>query len=81
MAAHFLPGESHGQSNLEGYSPWGHKELDMTEQLTFSLSGRDVLWDSTSSEKESSWEKSRAVPFKVPFLLSVSKSCTAQAFY
>ena len=23
----------HGQS-LEGYSPWGHKELDMTEQLT-----------------------------------------------
>jgi len=21
-----LPGESHGQRNLEGYSPWGHKE-------------------------------------------------------
>ena len=20
-----------------GYSPWGHKELDMTEQLTLSL--------------------------------------------
>ena len=29
----FLPGESHGQSSLEGYSPWGHKESDMTEQL------------------------------------------------
>ena len=28
----FLPGESHGQRNLAGYSPWGHKELDMTEQ-------------------------------------------------
>ena len=27
----FLPGESHGQRSLEGYSPWGHKELDMTE--------------------------------------------------
>ena len=27
----FLPGESHGQSNLAGYSPWGRKELDMTE--------------------------------------------------
>ena len=27
----FLPGESHGQRNLVGYSPWGHKELDMTE--------------------------------------------------
>ena len=21
----FLPGESHGQRNLAGYSPWGHK--------------------------------------------------------
>ena len=30
----FLPGEFHGQRNLEGYSPWGHKELDTTEQLT-----------------------------------------------
>ena len=27
----FLPGESHGERNLMGYSPWGHKELDMTE--------------------------------------------------
>ena len=22
----FLPGESHGQRSLVGYSPWGHKE-------------------------------------------------------
>ena len=27
----FLLGKSHGQRNLEGYSPQGHKELDMTE--------------------------------------------------
>ena len=27
----FLSGESQGQRSLEGYSPWGHKELDMTE--------------------------------------------------
>ena len=27
----FLPGESHGQRSLEGYSPYGHKELDTTE--------------------------------------------------
>ena len=27
----FLPGESHGQRSLVGYSPWGRKELDMTE--------------------------------------------------
>ena len=30
----FLPGESHGQKSLVSYSPWGRKELDMTEQLT-----------------------------------------------
>ena len=27
----FLPGESHGQRSLVGYSPWGHKEPDTTE--------------------------------------------------
>ena len=27
----FLPGESRGQRSMEGYSPLGHKELDMTE--------------------------------------------------
>ena len=30
----FLPGESHRLRSLVGYSPWGYKELDMTEQLT-----------------------------------------------
>ena len=28
----FLPGKSHGQRSLVGCSPWGHKELDTTEQ-------------------------------------------------
>ena len=28
-----LAGKSHGQRSLAGYSPWGHKELDMTEWL------------------------------------------------
>ena len=26
-----LPGESHGQRSLAGYSPWGRKESDMDE--------------------------------------------------
>ena len=33
-----LPGKSHGQRRLAGYSPWGRKESDMTERLHFSLS-------------------------------------------
>ena len=35
-----LPGKSHGQRSIVGYSPWGHKELDMTEWfhfLTFNI--------------------------------------------
>ena len=35
----FLPGEFHAQKNLAGYTPWGHKDSDMTEQLTPSLWG------------------------------------------
>ena len=29
----FLPGQTHGQRSLVGYSPWGCKESDTTEQL------------------------------------------------
>ena len=29
----FLPGESHGQRSLAGYSPWDHKESDTTEVI------------------------------------------------
>ena len=32
----FLPGKSHGQRSLVGYSPWGRKESDTTEQLNLS---------------------------------------------
>jgi len=37
MATHssiFFPREFHGQRSLVGCSPWGHKELVWTEQLT-----------------------------------------------
>ena len=33
----FLPEESHGQRSMVGYSLWGHKESDTTEQLMLSL--------------------------------------------
>ena len=29
----FLLGKSHGQRSPVGYSPWGHKESDMTKQV------------------------------------------------
>ena len=30
----FLPGKFHGQRSLADYSPWGHKELDTTDELS-----------------------------------------------
>ena len=39
----FLPGELHGQRSLVGYSPRGHKMLDMTEWLTLcTLEGKHI---------------------------------------
>ena len=47
----FLAGEFHEQRSLVGYSPWGHKELDMTEQLSAHIGktlansqGEKTLW-------------------------------------
>ena len=35
IPASILPREFYGQRNLAGYSPWGHKESDASEQRTF----------------------------------------------
>ena len=39
----FLPGESHGQRSLAGYSPRGFKELDRSERLHFHLVSLHIL--------------------------------------
>ena len=36
----FLPGESHGQRSLAGYSPWSRKGSDTTEQLSTYTPGK-----------------------------------------
>ena len=39
----FLPGEFHRQRNLVGYSPWGCKELDTTEQMSTQTDTQRLL--------------------------------------
>ena len=55
----FSPGDSHGWKNLMGYSPWGCKESDKTEQLTFSHSlngiNHTVVFPLASSLLSPSW--------------------------
>ena len=43
MATHsvFLAGKLHGQRNLASYSPWGHRESDMTEWLITHMIDRE----------------------------------------
>ena len=43
----FFPGESHRQRSMAGYSPWGHKELDTTEQLTLFTGNDTATWNIT----------------------------------
>ena len=53
----FLPGDSHGQRSLMGYSPWGHKESDMTEQpiLHFLSSSHIVALKSWGKKQLNVW--------------------------
>ena len=40
----FLPGKFHGQRSLASYSPWRHRESDMTEQLNTHIHiGKSIL--------------------------------------
>ena len=50
----FLPGEFHGQRSLASYSPWGHKESDMTELqiLSFTFRYVDAITLTAESEEE-----------------------------
>ena len=42
----FLPGKSSGQRSLVSYSPWGHKELDLTEHIgTLACLLGSILWE------------------------------------
>ena len=48
----FLPGESHGQRSLAGYSPWGRKKSDATE----------VTWHTcTYTYWRNKWEKNEHI--------------------
>ena len=39
----FLPGKFHRQRSLVGYSPWGHRELDMTKELSMHTQTRTTI--------------------------------------
>ena len=64
----FLPRELHGQKNMVGYSPRGHKELDTTEQLTLKI---------MASSPISSWQIEGGRVEAVPDFLFLGSKITA----
>ena len=44
----FLPGESHGQRSLAGYSPWDHKESDMAKHTCHRFKSSVLTSDRSS---------------------------------
>ena len=83
----FLPGKSHGQRSLVGYSPWGDKESDMTEQLhtkylnqiikLFGVGQSDVIWqkytESSTNYSGQIWKFFSYLKVKLKVL--VAQSC------
>ena len=59
-----MPRESQGQRRLAGYSPWGHKELDMTEWLS-RLTNRSTfdIWGSSVIPRDLGWGLSHTYQF------------------
>ena len=51
----FLPEEFCGQRGLVGYSPWGRKESDTTEQLPLTLSPSADAAERVSGTHPASW--------------------------
>ena len=52
----FLPGKFHGQRSLAGYSPWGHKESDTTEQTHTHTQAEHAVRTPRNPAENSSWE-------------------------
>ena len=58
----FLPGKSHGQRSLAGYSPWGHKELDTTERLTHTHMATQWLRGKESASNAGDTGNTESIP-------------------
>ena len=59
----FLPGKSHEERSLVGYSPWGCKELDITEHAHYQWEIDKVKRGEVSKEREPQTSKMNPYPY------------------
>ena len=76
-----MPGESHGQRRLAGYSPWGHIESDMTEvtehnthKLKIELPYDPAIPLLDKSMEKSMVRKDTCTPMFIAALFTISKT-------
>ena len=76
-----MPGKSHGQRSLVGYSPWGCKEPDTTERLSQGESDSVCTWLPWLLASKS-WfsELLMEIPWHAPHNDKVAKSQCFKAF-
>ena len=67
----FLPGKSHGQRSLAGYSPWGHKESDITERLKTAKENA-IFFESRKEDLYSDTLEILWVEFQTPVVKKIS---------
>ena len=58
-----MPGKSHGQRSLVGYSPWGCKESDTTERLHFKHFV--VNLQNSKGKKLEKWQVTKLISMEV----------------
>ena len=51
----FLPEEFYGERSLAGYSPWGHKESDMTEHTRTIIYLLGIVFQLNITRNQSLW--------------------------
>ena len=76
----FLPGEFRGQRSQEGYSTWGRKESDMTEQLMLSFFYALVHMPSINTQTSSTCPENSTYPSHF-FLISRLEATADSAHY
>ena len=60
-----MPGKSHGQRSLAGYSPWGHRESNMTEHGAHTHAHTHTKETKMTDLKSTETQKSRNGPCAV----------------
>ena len=69
----FLPGKSHGQRILVGYSPWGCKESDKTKHITLESVKFVVMLTCLSVDVTLDWQ----APYEKSSTLTNTHKCQA----